>query len=64
MARIFQKRKKPGKPRRRGKGKQEKVELVDPILYMGGLDKDKYPQLPLESEKKIEEEIENPLNKR
>jgi len=39
-------------------------DLVDPVLYIGGLEKDKYPTLPLENDKKPEEEIENPLNKR
>lgn len=42
----------------------EKVELVDPVLYRGGLEEDKYPFLPLEKKEKPEEEIENPLNKR
>ena len=41
-------------------------ELVDPVLYIGGLEPDQYPSLPLENspDKKIEEEVENPLNKR
>jgi hypothetical protein len=37
---------------------------MDPILYSGGLDKKKYPQLPLENNEKPEEEVENPLNQR
>lgn len=64
MAKIFHKGKKTGRSHPQSRPNNEKVELIDPILYIGGLDKDKYPQLPLENEKKIEEEIENPLNKR
>lgn len=44
--------------------KRDTEDLMDPILYNGGLDKEKYPQLPLENDSKIEEEIENPLNQR
>jgi hypothetical protein len=43
---------------------KEKVELVDPVLYRGGLEENKYPFLALEKKEKPEEEIENPLNKR
>ena len=57
MPKIFKKN-----PRNRTK--KGKEELVDPVLYMGGLDKEKYPFLSLEKEEKQEEEIENPLNKR
>ncbi|OGY93849.1 MAG: hypothetical protein A2406_00660 [Candidatus Komeilibacteria bacterium RIFOXYC1_FULL_37_11] len=41
-----------------------KEDIMDPILYSGGLDKEKYPQLPLENETKVEEDVENPLNQR
>ena len=47
-----------------GRPKTTAKDLVDPVLYIGGLDKEKYPTLPIENEKKPEEEIENPLNKR
>lgn len=71
MGKIFKKNQK--QPFKKGPYRQktakptEKVELVDPVLYIGGLDKEKYPTLPLDNEKKDkkpEEEIENPLNKR
>lgn len=39
-------------------------DLMDPILYQGGLDKEKYPVLPLGQDRKPVEEPENPLNKR
>lgn len=39
-------------------------ELMDPLLYIGGLDAQKYPILPLEKERKPREDVENPLNKR
>ncbi len=61
MAKLFRKRRKDH-PK-----KVDTRDLVDPISYMGGLDGDKYPILPLENENKSakpEEEIENPLNKR
>ncbi|MBT4849397.1 hypothetical protein HON36_00930 [Candidatus Parcubacteria bacterium] len=71
MAKFFKKKKKPffkkGPHGPRTAKSTEKVELVDPVLYIGGLDKEVYPTLPLENEKKDkkpEEEIENPLNKR
>ena len=74
MARIFKRKKKgPAKVRRVTKPKARQVstkDLIDPVLYMGGLDLEKYPVLPRENEteakkdKKPEEEIENPLNKR
>lgn len=44
---------------------RSKGELVDPIGYNGDLDLVKYPILPgANNTKKIEEEIENPLNRR
>ncbi|MCD4760301.1 hypothetical protein K8R42_00190 [bacterium] len=75
MAKIFQKGKKK-RPFRPKNAKQAKArpkivdpkDLVDPVLYLGGLDTEKYPFLPLENEEKQnqkpEEEVENPLNKR
>ena len=39
-------------------------DLVDPVLYTGGLDSEKYPILSQDKEEKVEEEIENPLNQR
>lgn len=41
-----------------------KGEIVDPVDYNGELDEKKYPVLELEADRKIEEEVENPLNKR
>lgn len=41
-----------------------KGEIVDPIDYNGELDEKIYPILEREAEKKLEEEVENPLNKR
>lgn len=64
MAKIFKKsNKKEHNPRRNSK-KKEPEDIMDPILYIGGLDKEKYPQLPLENENKPEEDVENPLNQR
>ena len=46
------------------KVRKVKEDIMDPVLYVGGLDKEKYPQLPLETENNPEEDIENPLNQR
>ncbi|MBT6691068.1 hypothetical protein HOB10_01900 [Candidatus Parcubacteria bacterium] len=52
-------------PAAKARPKTTAKDLVDPVLYIGGLDKETYPTLPIEKkEKKPEEEIENPLNKR
>ncbi|MBU1202722.1 hypothetical protein KKH39_01625 [Patescibacteria group bacterium] len=68
MGKFFKRNKKsalrsdkvhPPKPR-----KVDERDLVDPIYYIGDLDGQKYPSLPLENEKKPEEDVENPLNKR
>ena len=77
MAKIFKKqsnkrrttikgtpRGKAGRQVARQGNNGEKVELVDPVLYIGGLEVEKYPFLPNSSETKEEEEVENPLNKR
>lgn len=48
----------------RGPKSNEKVDIMDPILYVGGLDPEKYPVLPTQNEENQEEEVENPLNKR
>lgn len=64
MAKLFHKRSKTGRSQRRSRFNNEKIELVDPVLYRGGLAEEKYPTLPLEKNRKLEEEIENPLNKR
>jgi len=70
MGKIFKRgnkfRHKDQKKRRPNKRRTNPGELVDPVLYIGGLEPDKYPTLPLENskDKKIEEEVENPLNKR
>jgi hypothetical protein len=64
MTKLF---KKPTIKRSKNKfnsRKKDSEDLMDPILYNGGLDQKKYPQLPLENEDKQEEEIENPLNQR
>lgn len=71
MAKIFNlPKRQAGKFNKKEKGFRRnakpkvKEDIMDPILYIGGLDKEKYPQLPLETEKNQEEEIENPLNQR
>ncbi|MFA6466962.1 MAG: hypothetical protein WCV71_03815 [Patescibacteria group bacterium] len=67
MAKIFKKfNRKAQNPRPPVKAQAPKVkeDIMDPILYSGGLDKEKYPQLPLENNEKPEEEVENPLNQR
>lgn len=70
MGKIFKRgnksRHKDQKKRRPFKRHTSPGELVDPVLYIGGLEPDQYPSLPLENskDKKIEEEVENPLNKR
>ncbi len=61
MAKIFRKNKAKNKPSAKTR---QKEDLMDPVLYNGGLDKEKYPNLPLSNEKKEDAEIENPLNKR
>ncbi len=65
MAKFFRNNKKQGgydRPRATTSGKAE--DLMDPILYVGGLDPAKYPVLAPEKERKPKEEPENPLNKR
>lgn len=67
MAQLFKKFKKKNKGPRKEPINKVKEDIMDPILYSGGLDKEKYPQLPFEKfEKrgKPEEEVENPLNQR
>jgi hypothetical protein len=70
MGKIFKRgnkfKQKDQKKRRPAKRRTSPGELVDPVLYIGGLEPEKYPTLPLENskDKKIEEEVENPLNKR
>jgi hypothetical protein len=64
MAKIFKKFNKKNKGPRRAPKPKVKEDIMDPILYNGGLDKEKFPQLPLEKREKPEEEIENPLNQR
>ncbi|MDD5749918.1 MAG: hypothetical protein PHO91_04040 [Patescibacteria group bacterium] len=71
MARLFRKRKKErlfGDKKksfdRPDSRKTSARDLIDPVLYTGGLDESKYPFLPLENDRKPEEEAENPLNKR
>jgi hypothetical protein len=63
--RGFKPKKRPT-PTRGGKRRPKTTakDLVDPVLYIGGLDKDKFPTLPIEKKEKPEEEVENPLNKR
>lgn len=53
---MFKKRKK--------QDNKKKEELIDPVLYTGDLDKEKYPFLSSEEKDKTEKELENPLNKR
>jgi len=64
MAKIFKKHSPKDNNFHRNSQKKEPEDIMDPILYVGGLDKEKYPQLPLENENKPEEDVENPLNQR
>jgi hypothetical protein len=64
MVQLFKKNKKKKKGPYRGPKSKVKEDIMDPVLYIGGLDKETYPQLPLEKREKPEEEVENPLNKR
>jgi hypothetical protein len=64
MAKIFKKFKKNNKDFQARPKSNVKEDIMDPILYSGGLDKEKYPHLPLENEDKPEEDVENPLNQR
>jgi len=64
MAKIFKKFKKNKKDFKARPKSNVKEDIMDTILYSGGLDKEKYPQLPLENEEKPEEDVENPLNQR
>ena len=42
----------------------QKEELIDPVLYTGDLDQEKYPFLKPKEIKDDQQEVENPLNKR
>lgn len=64
MAKVFKKKANNRRNPRPKRNNKEKADLVDPVLYTGGLEEDKYPFLPNSSETKEEEEVENPLNKR
>lgn len=64
MAKIFKKHSKKVNNNRPKKKNKAPEDIMDPILYNGGLDKEKYPQLPLENDNKPEEDVENPLNQR
>ena len=44
--------------------KKEPIELVDPVLYIGGLAAEKYPSLSQEEKDTMDKDVENPLNKR
>ncbi|MBT4349224.1 hypothetical protein HOD19_00375 [bacterium] len=60
----FKKSKPAKKKRSMPQKKVNAKDLIDPVLYVGGLDPEKYPNLAQDKEEKVEEEIENPLNKR
>tara|TARA_B100001964_G_C13981105_1_gene486266 strand:- start:492 stop:665 length:174 start_codon:yes stop_codon:yes gene_type:complete len=45
------------------KRNKKKVELVDPVLYIGGLDKEKFPFLVEKDSDSYDKEVTNPLNK-
>jgi len=60
----FKKSKLSKKRSDKSRKKVSDKDLVDPVLYVGGLDPEKYPNLSQDKEEKIEEEIENPLNQR
>ncbi|PWB38355.1 MAG: hypothetical protein C3F02_04245 [Parcubacteria group bacterium] len=65
MANFFKNRRRAGNYAPKKPARTTKAEdLMDPILYSGGLDLAKFPILPIEKEHKPEEEPENPLNKR
>lgn len=64
MTKFFKNNKKDHHPSDSPAKKPEKMELIDPVLFTGGLDDKKYPFLALEKEERIEEDVENPLNKR
>ncbi len=70
MAGFFKKNKTKNQQQKGGdnrptlaRPKTSDKDLVDPILYIGDLDKQKYPFLTQEKEEE-ELEVENPLNKR
>ncbi len=56
---MFEKNKKYYK-----KKKKQLLELVDPVLYAGGLSKEKFPSLSQEEKDTMDKDVENPLNKR
>lgn len=63
--RKFDKKRAPqSAPHRPHPASGKKEDLMDPILFQGGLDAEKYPALTLEKTKKPKEEVENPLNRR
>ena len=64
MVRVFKKPAKDTRRPRQTSQPKKKEDLMDPVLYIGGLDKEKYPTLPIDNEPKEETEVENPLNKR
>lgn len=39
-------------------------DLVDPVLYVGDLDQERYPRLEQKQDDKNTQEVENPLNQR
>ncbi len=61
-----------GKAKQKNRGNKPKYrqplkpgELVDPVLYLGGLDESKYPRLSQKEDDHLKsKEVENPLNKR
>lgn len=61
MTSFFKKNKKGTKKKPL---KKKKEDLMDPVLYIGGLDTEKFPYLSQEKKEDDSTEIENPLNKR
>lgn len=47
-----------------GLPKTSAKDLVDPVLYVGDLEQEKYPRLEQKQDEQNTQEVENPLNQR
>ncbi|MCB9803006.1 hypothetical protein H6761_03245 [Candidatus Nomurabacteria bacterium] len=70
MAFNFKKNKTNNKKRfkkpfvKNGPPKTSAKDLVDPVLFVGDLDSEKYPRLEQKQDDRNTQEVENPLNQR
>lgn len=52
------------KPKTEAKAPVAPGPLMDPVLYVGDLDLEKYPRLEQKQDDRNTQEVENPLNQR